>query len=117
MTPAEITEIESMRREIVRLRALLAGDFAISRLHYEAGKPLEIEARAASLGALAAVCRYFLGDSPNYVELAFEDDLGRLTLTIQRADGETPANKAARLEARVEELGRELARCRGLLPR
>jgi hypothetical protein len=88
---------EELEREIERMRALLDGDFQVTRLHYEVGKPVEIQARAAVLGELAAVCRDLLGDAPNFVELKFQDDLGKLAVVVQRLEGETPADKAARL--------------------
>lgn len=98
----EQSEIESLRAENERLLAMLERDFKLTRLHYEQGKPLEMEVRAAAIGAFAASCRDFLADAKNYVEMVFEDDLGRLAVVIQKLEGETPAQKAARLTKRLE---------------
>lgn len=93
--------IAGLEKENWRVVAMLEGDFALTRMHYEEGKPLELQVRAAALGAFAANCRDFLADAENYVEMAFADDLGELSVTIQKREGATPHQKREKAEAEL----------------
>lgn len=79
----------------------------IEGMKYSRKYGLELQAKHPSVIALAAHLAQFFKDQGgiNYVEFsAWTKDLGELTFTVQRRDGETPAMQAARWKRMYEEL-------------
>lgn len=87
-----------------RLAAIVEHDHETLRVQWEKHAPLEMEFRAPLFAMLAAEARGLLGDAKNYVNLTLQDDLGKLSVLIQKLEGETPASKATRLEAELATL-------------
>lgn len=56
------------------------------------------------IGMLTAACQDVCGTAPNFVEVTLVDDISHETwvCTIQRPNGETPAEKLKAAESRIE---------------
>lgn len=107
MVPVMAGDLEALLDDIERLSALVERDHLLTRAILERrgdATVASVEACGSAMVWLAAECRWVLRDAPNYMELKFQDDLGELLVTVQRAEGETPAAKVARLEAELARL-------------
>lgn len=105
----ESTDVGALRSENARLRALVEADHDFIRLFVEKRRDRlggGIEGTGPLFVALAAEARVMFDDvgAANYLEIEFGDDRGKLSVLIQRAEGETPAFRAARLERELKEL-------------
>lgn len=89
------------------LGAFLAGEV---RLNKAEPKPdgsfgFTFSGFAVQLMAESFVDQFKSSGAVNYLELVFEHvDVGQMTVTMQRVEGLTPAQKLAQAEARIEEL-------------
>lgn len=105
------TEIEELKEEIVRLQSIIDGDFEVKSFHFEDGKfDAAFEGSVVKVIAAELVNLYKSAGGDNYLslELRDPDTEERFEIIIQRCLGERPAEKAKRLQKKIDAIKHRL---------
>lgn len=105
-----VAELEEEAAELIRFKEVMKS--AVGAL--KEGKPLNLESLfkgelVSSMFAMMFAGEFKRSGAKNYLELLYEvPEFGELTVTIQKVDGKTPAQRIAELEALTEEQDQRL---------
>lgn len=99
--------IQRQKQEIVRLDGLLKGDFEqVASSVDEDGATLSFKSKTTTAIANALIKVYQNCGGANYLSISYTDnrDSREYEIIIQRKEGESPAEKASRLQAELDAL-------------
>ena len=96
--------IAALQARVQELEAVLAGDLELTKLHYEPGKPLELQAKHPLIAVMAASMAQMCDDmkAENYVEVQFNHhEKGHFILTVQKMFHPTPHQLRQKAESQL----------------
>ena len=97
-------QVAALQARVQELEAVLAGDLELTKLHYEPGKPLELQAKHPLIAVMAASMAQMCDDmkAENYVEVQFNHhEKGHFILTVQKMFHPTPHQLRQKAESQL----------------